>query len=99
MGGFRAFSQRADEITANAAATANRPGIGSLIRSQFAIFNKVFQLSLGSLELLLINRRPGRLNFLIDPLAKRIVTGRFTIGECNPEAENVNQVSLTKYIH
>ena len=36
MGGFRAFSQRADEITANAAATANRPGIGSLIRSQFA---------------------------------------------------------------
>ncbi len=36
MGGFRAFSQRADEITASAAATANRPGIGSLIRSQFA---------------------------------------------------------------
>ncbi len=36
MGGFRAFSQRADEITANAAATANRPGIGSLIRNQFA---------------------------------------------------------------
>ena len=35
-GGFRAFSQRADQITANAAATANRPGIGSLIRSQFA---------------------------------------------------------------
>ena len=35
-GGFRAFSQRADEITASAAATANRPGIGSLIRSQFA---------------------------------------------------------------
>jgi len=36
MGGFRAFSQRADEITANAAATANRPSIGSLIRNQFA---------------------------------------------------------------
>ena len=36
MGGFRAFSQRADEITASAVATANRPGIGSLIRSQFA---------------------------------------------------------------
>ena len=35
-GGFRAFSQRADQITANAAATANRPGIGSLIRNQFA---------------------------------------------------------------
>ncbi len=35
-GGFRAFSQRADQITANAAATANRPSIGSLIRSQFA---------------------------------------------------------------
>tara|TARA_B100000886_G_scaffold313344_1_gene249911 strand:+ start:2821 stop:5046 length:2226 start_codon:yes stop_codon:yes gene_type:complete len=35
-GGFRAFSQRADEITASAVATANRPGIGSLIRSQFA---------------------------------------------------------------
>ena len=35
MGGFRAFSQRADEITASAA-TANRPSIGSLIRSQFA---------------------------------------------------------------
>jgi len=34
--GFKAFSQRADEITASAAATANRPGIGSLIRSQFA---------------------------------------------------------------
>ena len=36
MGGFRAFSQRADEITANAAATVSRPGIGSLIRNQFA---------------------------------------------------------------
>ena len=35
-GGFRAFSQRADQITANAAATANRPSIGSLIRNQFA---------------------------------------------------------------
>jgi len=36
MGGFRAFSQRADQITANAAATVSRPGIGSLIRNQFA---------------------------------------------------------------
>ena len=36
MGGFRAFSQRADEITANAAATRNRPGFGQMVRSQFA---------------------------------------------------------------
>ena len=36
MGGFRAFSQRADEITAGAAATANRPGFGRMVRSQFA---------------------------------------------------------------
>ena len=35
-GGFRAFSQRADEITAGAAATANRPGFGQMVRSQFA---------------------------------------------------------------
>ena len=36
MGGFRAFSQRADEITASAAATGNRPGFGQMVRSQFA---------------------------------------------------------------
>ena len=35
MGGFRAFSQRADEITASAA-TARRPGFGQMVRSQFA---------------------------------------------------------------
>ena len=35
-GGFRAFSQRADEITAGAAATANRPRFGQMVRSQFA---------------------------------------------------------------
>ena len=36
MGGFRAFSQRADEITASAAATGNRPGFGQMVRNQFA---------------------------------------------------------------
>ena len=35
-GGFRAFSQRADQITAGAAASANRPGFGQMLSSQFA---------------------------------------------------------------
>ena len=35
-GGFRAFSQRADQITAGAAGSANRPGFGQMVRSQFA---------------------------------------------------------------
>nr|BAR21024.1 phage tape measure protein [uncultured Mediterranean phage uvMED] len=35
-GGFRAFSQRADQITAGAAASPNRPGFGQMVRSQFA---------------------------------------------------------------
>ena len=35
-GGFRAFSQRADEITASAAATRSRPGFGQMVRNQFA---------------------------------------------------------------